>query len=973
MGNSMIGRTLGSYRILSEIGRGGMGIVYRAEDLRLGRHVALKVFREQLASDEIRLRRFEREAKAVAALNHPNIVTLYSIEEAEGVRFLTMELVEGRTLAEAIRQGFDFEEFLDLALALTNALAAAHGSGITHRDLKPANVMVSNEGRLTVLDFGAAKFLEEPPEEEDPSSDTPAEEHGLPLTLTIEGAAVGTLPYMSPEQLHGADIDPRSDIFALCTLLYEMATGSRLFQGSSYAEMVGSIRQQSPPPIAEIRTDFPPNLDRVLRRGLMKRREDRYQDVRELQRQLELLGPKSSGIRGLWRNPSMSLLRPLLIMAGVLFLTVLAVVLFNPRTSERPLESVPASPQSVAVMPFDSMSTEKNDEYFSAGMTEELINALVKIEGLQVPARTSVFALQKKGLRLVEVGEILRVAHVLEGSVRREGRNLRISAQLIRVADGYHLWSEVYNRELEDVFAIQDEISRAIVTKLEVELRRLADSALVEERTANLEAYNAYLEGRFHWNKRTGEGMHHAIELFQRAIDEDDEFALAHSGLADAYLLLPYYDTKAEPMEYLPKAENAVFKALKLDNDLAEAHTSYAEILRSKGQYRQADEQFRRALDLKPRYATAHLWYAALLRSQLDQRAESLDHFELARQHDPVSRIVLANLAKGYQATGQYAKAFEAYREVKRLDPDWPNLVPNLADVYVSLGRLDKALDMLEGVPVERQNQAWYYVMATVRHLRGEHRLELTLARRARGENPQDLVHAYLELNALAALGDEEAIVAVFDEVLSGPYVRFFDRGVTFPYGSVAGSLISITADELLVHGFSAASQKVYGRAVAWHESLQPEDFALDPTLRLSQLYALLGAGATEEALALWSTIETLSPEDRIRMQLHEIGFLELAGRMDVLRQEPDRARWRIDQLARLDRPLDLARVLVSQASIATAVGDLDRAAEFIGDAFDAGLGFPQYIHAYPALDALRNHPPFIQLVRQREARTPNF
>ena len=476
------GTKLGPYEITSQLGSGGMGVVYRAHDPSLDRDIAIKVLPEQLAADPDALRRFQREAKAVAALNHPNVVTIHAVEESGGVHFISMELVDGRPLGELIATGpLPLERFLDVMTPLADALIAAHARGITHRDLKPANVMVTDDGRVKVLDFGLAKVV---------GSGGDLEE----TRLTQDGLIVGTVPYMSPEQVEGKPVDHRSDIFSLGVVMYEAVTGRQPFFGDSGPALMSAILRDAPPSISDLRADLPASVARLIDRCLEKAPGERYQDAAELRRELKSL-------RG---------------GADV-----------APSSIDLP---------SIAVLPFRNMSADPEQDYFCEGLAEELIDALARLDGLHVAARTSAFQFGGKGHDLRQVGETLNVKTVLEGSVRRAGNRLRVNAQLINVADGYHRWSERYDRTMDDVFELQDEIARSVVERLEVELLNRADAPLVAQ-PADLSAYHNFLKGRHAARSCTPSGYEHAVGHFEQVLSNQPNYARAWAGIAWVYVM----------------------------------------------------------------------------------------------------------------------------------------------------------------------------------------------------------------------------------------------------------------------------------------------------------------------------------------------------------------------------------------------------------------------------------------------------
>ncbi|MGB5661504.1 MAG: serine/threonine-protein kinase, partial [Thermoanaerobaculia bacterium] len=498
----MIGETLSHYKILDKLGAGGMGEVYRAEDTTLDREVALKILPPKLAESQERLDRFQREAKTLAALDHPNIVHIYTVEEEDGVRFLTMQLVKGKPLTQLIpKGGMSLERIFEVAIPLADALATAHERGVIHRDLKPANIMVTDEGRVKVLDFGLAKLRQEA--EAPFATELPTE------PLTQEGRVLGTMPYMSPEQLEGKEIDSRSDVFSLGVVLYEMATGERPFKGDTSASLIMSIGRDTPPAVDVLRQGLPHHLGRVVGLCLVKDPEHRYQSVKDVRNELESLYKEiDSGIAAPGRPGDQAAKgghrhRWWLVAAGIA-VAVVALGAFwigrGPRPSDQ--EAVAsADPPMIVVLPFENLGSPE-DEYFADGMTEEITGRLAIISGIRVISRTS--AMQYKGDRppLRQIAEELGVDYVLEGSVRWApsagglGR-VRITPQLIRVADDSHLWAESYDRVIEDVFEIQSDIASRVVHELDVTLLQEERRELEIRPTENLEAYQAYLRGKY--------------------------------------------------------------------------------------------------------------------------------------------------------------------------------------------------------------------------------------------------------------------------------------------------------------------------------------------------------------------------------------------------------------------------------------------------------------------------------------------
>jgi len=627
----MIGKTISHYKILEKLGEGGMGVVYKAQDIKLDRLVALKFLPKHLLCDNEAKSRFEHEAKAASALNHTNITTIYEIDEFEGECFICMEYVEGKSIKEIIREKkLSIEEILNIAIQVAGGLNAAHKKGIVHRDIKSDNIMLTVEGLVKIMDFGLAKL------------------RGV-SRVTKEGTTLGTLSYMSPEQVHGIEVDQRSDIFSLGVVLYEMITGQLPFKGEHEAAIIYSILNEAPEPLAKYKPNVPEGLQRIINKVLEKNRDIRYQQIDELRADLKKL----------------------------------------PKEIEPPIKK---QLPSIAVLPFTNLSSDKEQDYFCDGMAEEIINALSQIEDLRVVARTSAFSFRGKEIDVREIGRKLNVETLLEGSVRKVGGRVRITAQLINVGDGYHLWSERFDRDLADVFAIQDEISLAIVDKLKVKLLGDEKEKLLKRYTQNLEAYDLYLKGRYHWNRRTPEALKKAMTHFEQVIQKDPSYALAYAGLADCYsMLVQVY--ALPPKEAFPKAKALAKKALELDETLAEAHTSLAFALSHfDWDWAGAEREFRRAIELNPNYATAHQWFAVEL-VNLGRTSEAIKEINKALELDPLSLII--NIATGnlYLHAGLEDKAVEYAEKILDMDPTFGFAHLILSDVNKRRGKYEEAVD----------------------------------------------------------------------------------------------------------------------------------------------------------------------------------------------------------------------------------------------------------------------------------------
>ena len=597
----LIGRQLGSYRVLSLLGAGGMGEVYRARDAKLNRDVALKILPDAFALDADRLERFRREARAVASLNHPHIVTIYSIEEHDDVPFITMELVEGRSLDQGIAGGgLSLARFFDIAIALADALSAAHRKHIIHRDLKPANVMVTDDGNVKVLDFGLARTVE--------PDVVRLGDAVTSLGLTAAGTIVGTMPYMSPEQIEAKPLDHRTDLFSLGIILYELATGERPFRGDSSAGLMSSILKDHPEPVGERRSGLPGGVCRLIGQCLEKHRRDRIQTANEVLVELKAQ-------RRAWESGTGAAGR--------------AAPDIAPPPAERAA--------SIAVLAFTDMSAAKDQDWFCDGIAEEILNALTPLKGLRVAARTSAFSFKGKGDDLRTIGEKLNVTTVLEGSVRRAGDRVRITVQLSDVANGFQLWSERYDRELKDIFDVQDEIAKAIAERLRVTLAGGKDDRLVEQATTNIEAYQLYLKGRALVDRR-GASVPTGLDLLRTAVELDPGYSLAWAGVADALTVLAYSGA-ARGSDSKPEAMAAAKRSIKLDPTSATGHTALAcATLLYENNRAIAKQEFERALELSPNYAMGRCWYANLL-SQLGTGRFRAGHRRSptrARQRSPV-------------------------------------------------------------------------------------------------------------------------------------------------------------------------------------------------------------------------------------------------------------------------------------------------------------------------------------------------
>jgi len=717
------GTRLGTYEILGPLGAGGMGEVYRAKDLRLGREIAIKVLPVDLASSADSLARFEREARTVAGLNHPNIVTLFSVEDEDGIRFLTMELVDGQPLSSVIAPGgLPVPRVLELSIPLADALAAAHERGVIHRDLKPGNVMVTRDGRVKVLDFGLAKMVAR----EDSAllrNATATQE----LPISREGEVQGTIQYMAPEQLRGEAVDARSDLFALGIILCELTTGMRPFRGATAVDIASSILRDTPEPLRRLRTDIPGDLEQIVNRCLEKTSAQRAQSALDISNALRVV--QRTLERGALENVSRE---------GV---------------------------ASIAVLPFVNRSRDEDDEYFSDGLADELLHVLANIRGLRVAARTSAFHFKGKDATIGEIGAALHVATILEGSVRKAAGRVRISVQLVKVSDGYHLWSETYDRTLDDILAVQDDIAQSVVRELRAPL--LGDAALkassevkaevskaARGRATNPEAHRLYLQARYFIGRDTREDIARAIEYLKHALELEPEFAHAWATLAWAYAEEVNYAWVARA-EGSARAHQAVERALELEPDLAEAHATKGWIQMNHGwNWRGAEASFRRALELAPADA-AILRRAGVLASTQNRIQDAITLYRRALELDPLDAHGYNNLGLALHAGHHEVEAEAAYRKALELAPQKIITRAALSLVLLAQGRGEEALAEAAREPDEAF-RLWALTM--VQHGLG-HRAESDDAHRKLSKQFADL-SAFLIAEVHAMRGEADAAFA---------------------------------------------------------------------------------------------------------------------------------------------------------------------------------------------------------------------
>ena len=732
---SLVGRLISHYKVLSLVGSGGMGDVYLAEDTRLGRRVALKLLPEDLAKDEQRVGRLQQEARAASNLNHPNILTIHEIGQVDSRHFIATEFIDGETLRQRLNnERMELGAVLHVATDIASALAAAHAAGIIHRDIKPDNVMIRRDRIVKVLDFGLAKLTQ--------TNSTPVDTQAPTkfLVNTEPGVVMGTANYMSPEQARGLEVDARTDIWSLGAVVYEMVTGHVPFEGKTPTDVLSLILHKQPPPIARYSAEVPEELERIVTKSLVKDRDDRYQtvkdlliDLQRLRRKLDLKAEMDSTIlphdsidpsittnqkhttvaelpQETQRPPAASSAeyivsevkrhkRAVLIAVAAVVIAVVAIYLYNSRGRNQI--------HSLAVLPMVNGTGDPNSEYLSEGITESLIDSLSQLPNLSVKSLNSVLRYKGREVDAQTIGRELGVEAVVTGRVMQRGDGLAVSVEMINVNDNNRLWGGRYDRKLSDLLAVQNEISREVLNKLRVRLTGEEEKRATKRYSENTEAYQLYLRGRYHWNRRAIDDLWKGIDNFQRAIELDPNFALAYSGLADSYMTMilggPWGPQPTRPPMPLAEARlkwgPAARRAVELDPDLAEVHTSLGQGLEwLEWDLAGAEREYKRAIELNPDYATAHHRYGVFLVVS-GRSDEGLRELKRALELDPASLPMNADLGTYLCGSlGQPDKGLEQLKKTLELAPNWPRIHSFLSNCYAEKGMWNEAVQEMVSI-----------------------------------------------------------------------------------------------------------------------------------------------------------------------------------------------------------------------------------------------------------------------------------
>lgn len=748
----MIGQTISHYRIVEKLGGGGMGVVYKAEDIKLNRFVALKFLEDEIARDPHALERFRWEAKAASGLNHPNICTIYEIDEQNGQAFIAMEFLDGLTLKHRIAgKPMETETMLSLGIQIAEALDAAHSAGIVHRDIKPANIFVTKRGHAKVLDFGLAKLSVRPGSIDLKAPTIDAQQH-----LTSPGTAIGTIAYMSPEQVRAKELDARTDLFSFGAVLYEMATGALPFRGESSGVIFKAILDGTPTPAVRLNPDLPPKLEEIINKCLEEDRNLRYQHACEIRADLQRLkrNTESGHLAVLVSENQHRRFGRKLSFWGIAALTVALLVTadmlyFTNRSQKSEVDSL-------AVLPMVTSGTNPDLQFLADGITDSLIDSLSQVPRLKVMSRSSVFHFRNPNVDPQVVGRELRVKNVVTGRLVQRGNSLFVSAELVNATDNSHIWGREYSGRVSDILALQEELAHDISGKLRGSLPDNQKQKLAKQTTSNPEAYQLYVKGLYHQDKWTEEGWNKAIELFQQTVDKDPSYASAYAGMAESYAMLGY-EAYSPANEVFPNALALAKRAITLDDGSSDAHTAMGLATLMSWDWASADRELWRAIELNPNQAMAHAyrgWYLAAISHLDDAIVEAKAGVEL----DPLSTNASTGLETFYTFKRDYTKAAEQCRKALEINPNAVAVHYDLFDIYSAQGTYDRAATELEkGLSLEGRPRQGAEIHDSYKR-EGFKGMLLKRIEIAENESPEDY-EPYAAAQSYILLGDKDRAI----------------------------------------------------------------------------------------------------------------------------------------------------------------------------------------------------------------------